>query len=116
MAVTNAQASEGKGSGKSGTPKTLLNDDVTMPSYVAPGDGPYDTVDPTERATSVTPDKGAAALKGFGVVNAVVPLPPLPKPERDSSEDRIETYEAVGPDGKPVKITHNIDTGETSKA
>jgi hypothetical protein len=111
MAVTNAQASPKP---SKGSQETRLNDDVSMPGFVAPGDGPYDTTDPTERATSVSPDKATAALKGFGVVNAVVPLPPLPVQERDKSQDRIETYEVPGPDGKPVTVTHNIDSGETS--
>lgn len=111
MAVTNAQASGGKSSRK-----TLTTDSVSVPSFVAPGDAPYDTVDPSEEVTSVSPDKGAAALAGFGVVNAVLPLPKRKTAERDSSQDRIETYEVDGPDGKPVKITHNIDSGETSRA
>ena len=29
-------------------------------------------------------------------------------------EDRVEVYEREAPDGSVVKVTHNIDTGETS--
>lgn len=114
MAVTSAQANPAPESKKSGAKKTLTTDSVSVPSYVAPGDAPFDTVDPSEEVTSVVPDKGAAAAAGFGVVNAVLPLPKRERADRDSSNDRIETYEVPGPDGKPVKVTHNIDTGETS--
>lgn len=115
MAVTAAQTNgEPKGAPVKADRKTLTNDSVSEPSFVAPGDAPFDTVDPTEEVTSVSPDKGAAARAGFGVVNAVLPLPKREAAERDGSDDRIETYEATGPDGKPVKVTHNIDTGETS--
>ncbi len=94
-------------------PKTKLDTDVSMPQVTVPGDGPHDTTDPSERATSTTPDKGAAGQAGFGVVNAVVPLPPVPAVP--AGKARTETYEVAGPDGKPVKVTHNLDTGETSK-
>ncbi len=105
------------------TPRTLLDDQVKMPGYVAPGDGPYDTVDPSEHATSVSPDKGNAALQGFGVVNAVLPIPDpsgreqaLAKAAADgSSGGRTETYETVGANGKPVTVEHNLDTGETKR-
>lgn len=107
------------------TRRTLLDDQVDMPGYVAPGDGPFDTVDPAEHATSVSPDKGNAAREGFGVVNAVLPIPDPSGREqaqakaakdRDGGQDRTETYEVTGPDGKPVKIKHNLDTGETQRA
>ncbi len=95
--------------------KTKLDSDVSMPGNVAPGDAPYDTTDPNERATSVTPDKATAAKAGYGVVNAVVPLP---EPERVEAGreggDRTEEYDVVGPNGKVVRVKHNIDTGETS--
>jgi hypothetical protein len=97
---------------KSTEEKTTLDSDVTKPSVTAPGDGPADTTDPTERASSVTPSPDAEALK-VGTVNAVVPLPPVEE-EAPSGEPRIETYEAVKPDGSKVTVTHNIDTGETS--
>lgn len=105
-------------SGKPGKRRTLLNEDVSMPGFVAPGDGPHDTVDPAEHASSVTPDKGAAARKGFGVVNAVVPMPPPASSgmAKSDGEDRVESYEVPGPDGKPVRVTHNLETGETSAA
>ncbi len=122
MAVTAAQ---GKGaSAKTDSKRTLLDDHVNMPGFVAPGDGPFDTVDPSEHATSVSPDKGSAARAGFGVVNGVLPIPDPSGREQalaraaggDDSTDRIETYEATGPDGKPVRITRNIETGESKRA
>lgn len=106
------------------TPRTLLDEQVEMPGYVAPGDGPFDTVDPREHATSVSPDKGTAAQAGFGVVNAVLPVPDPSGYEQAQAriaremgegEPRTETYTVTGPDGKPVTVLHNLDTGETQR-
>lgn len=93
--------------------ETRLDDYINAPSTVAPGDAPADTTDPDERASTVLPDKEAAAKAGHGTVNAVVKVGEA-APERDSSNDRIEKYEATRPDGSAVTVTHNIDTGETS--
>lgn len=92
--------------------KTTLDADVTKPSVTAPGDGPADTTDPTEIAVSVPPQPGDEAVK-VGTVNAVKPAP-APAPAEDTSEHRVEKYDAVKPDGTKVTVTHNIDTGETS--
>lgn len=94
---------------------TTLDDHIDKPSVTEPGDGPADTTDPTEAASSVSPDKGAAAQAGYGTVNAVVPLKPRRRPERDKGKDRTETYEVEGPDGEPVKVTRNIETGEVTR-
>lgn len=123
MAVTGAQA-KAVAPVQAKAQDTTLDNDVTKPGVVAPGDAPFDTVDPTEIATSVSPDKAAAALAGSGVVNAVLPLKQIPghmSPEdvakwngtADSGE-RTETYQAVDPQGKVVSVKHNLDTGETS--
>lgn len=90
---------------------TTLDSDVTKPSVTAPGDGPADTTDPTERATSVTPQPGEEAFK-VGTVNAVVPLPQEDAPESDA-KPRIERYEAVKPDGTTVTVERNLETGES---
>lgn len=88
--------------------KTTLDTDVTKPSVTAPGDGPADTTDPTERATSVTPQPGKEAL-AVGTVNAVQPLP---KEEETAKNDpRVERYEAVKPDGTIVTVEHDLNTG-----
>lgn len=93
---------------------TRLDSDVSKPSTVAPGDAPHDTTDPAERASTVGGDKMAAALAGFGTVNAVVPIPaPEPMPGEEPGEHRIEEYPARRPDGSLVTVEHNIDTGET---
>lgn len=97
-----------------GTPEeTRLDTHLDAPSTTAPGDGPADTTDPDERATSATPDKGAAALAGHGTVNAVLPLPKKETPARQG-KDRTETYSAVRPDGTEVTVERNIETGESS--
>lgn len=98
-----------------GTPKeTRLDKDNTKPSTTAPGDGPADTTDPTERASSVTPQPGPEALK-VGTVNAVQPIPQdAVDPGVAKKDQRVEKYKAVRPDGTEVTVTHNLDTGETS--
>jgi hypothetical protein len=118
MAATNAQA----GGTAPKARKTRLDNHVDMPSSCEPGDGPFDTTDPREQATSVTPDKAAAARAGFGVVNAVIRLPEDNvvaagrRASVDEKDQRVETYEVTGPDGKPVRVRHNIETGETTRA
>lgn len=131
MAAQSKASEQSKGTGESAKPnetkaRTTLDDDITMPSKVEPGDGPYDTTDPTEIATSVSPDKAAAARAGFGVVNAVLPLEMVPGNIHPSEVDRAngtdsgggdartETYDVLGPNGRLVRVTHNMDTGETN--
>lgn len=98
------------------TPKeTKLDKDTTKPSTTAPGDGPADTTDPTEHASSVTPQPDEEALK-VGTVNAVQPVPQdVPVSSVPAKKDqRVEKYKATRPDGTEVTVTHNLDTGETS--
>jgi hypothetical protein len=98
------------------TETTLLDDDVTKPSVTAPGDGPADTTDPTERATSVSPRPGEEA-KRVGTVNAVEKLPDVTEVVEDEDrEDRVEEYDVTAPDGSKVRVRHNLDTGHTEKA
>lgn len=98
---------------KSTPEETRLNEETDKPSTTAPGDGPADTTDPDERATSATPDKATAAKEGHGTVNAVVPLPKR-KPAARKGKDRTETYTALRPDGSEVTVERNIETGESS--
>ena len=93
--------------------KTTLDTDTSKPSTTAPGDGPADTVDPSESAVSVTPQPSSEALK-VGTVNAVKPAAKTTKAKRDTTKDRVEKYDRVRPDGTTVTVTHNVDTGETS--
>lgn len=92
---------------------TTLDNDVTKPSVTEPGDGPADTTDPDERASSVTPNPGPEALL-VGTVNAVKPIPKRAAPKRDERKDRTETYTAVRPDGTEITITRNLETGEST--
>jgi hypothetical protein len=91
--------------------KTTLDEDVTAPSTTAPGDGPADTTDPTERAVSVTPNPGDDALK-VGTVNAVKPAPRQAEVE-STAKPRVEKYEATKPDGSTVTVERNVETGES---
>lgn len=90
---------------------TTLDTDTTKPSVTAPGDGPADTTDPTERASTVTPNPGPEALK-VGTVNAVKPLPPIAA-EAPEGEARTEEYEVVAPDGEKIRVRRNIETGKS---
>lgn len=92
--------------------KTTLDDDVTKPSVTAPGDGPADTTDPDEVATSVTPDPGDEAVKS-GTVNAVKKTGTRAKPKA-AVKPRVEKYTQVRPDGKLAHIERNIETGEST--
>lgn len=98
--------------------ETRLDSDVSKPSTTAPGDGPADTTDPTERATSVPVSPGLSAILA-GTVNAVIPVPETDE-QRDareakaaSGEPRIETYPSYLADGSKVIVEHNLETGDT---
>lgn len=93
-------------------PSTTLDSDITNPSATAPGDGPADTTDLTEHATSVTPQPGEEAV-AVGTVNAVKPVPKKTA-AKSSTKARTEKYTAVRPDGSEVKVVRNIETGETT--
>lgn len=91
-------------------PKTTrLSSDVTKPQPTATGDAPADTWDAGERASSVRPDKAAAAAAGHQTVNAVVKTGDYVAPTPTGT--RTETYDMAGPDGSTVTVTHNYDTG-----
>lgn len=94
--------------------KTRLDTDITKPSITAPGDGPYDTTDPTERASTVTPRPGAQAI-ATGTVNAVLPIPaPQAEPPRRRRKEDVEEYEVTKPDGTRATVQHDLVTGETA--
>lgn len=93
--------------------ETRLDDNVSEPSTVAPGDAPADATDPTELASTVTPTPSAEALRQ-GTVNGVLPIKADAKTERDESGDRFEEYDATKPDGSVVRIRRNIETGASS--
>jgi len=92
---------------------TTLDTDTTKPSVTAPGDGPADTTDPAERASTVTPNPGPEALK-VGTVNAVKPLPSIEE-SAPEGEARTEEYDVVAPDGETVRVVRNIETGESKR-
>lgn len=100
---------------------TRTDDNVERPGTVQPGDTPYDTLDPSERVSSVPVRPGEEAVMA-GTVNAVLVNPVLteiargeigPDAGRGSGEQRTERYEIPGPTGRYVTVEHNIDTGDT---
>lgn len=95
------------------TPKTTtLDSDVTKPSVTQPGDGPADTTDPKERATTVVGGVPGPEALAAGTVNAVLPLSPVPDAPR-AADPRFEEYDVVAPDGTPMHVKRNIETGES---
>jgi hypothetical protein len=92
---------------------TRLDDNVTEPSTVAPGDAPADTTDPTEQSSTVTPTPSQEAIAA-GTVNGAIKIETPAKPKRDTKKDRHEEYDATRPDGTVVRIRRNIETGESS--
>lgn len=100
---------------KQETPKeTKLDSDVSTPSTTAPGDGPADTTDPTERAVSIPVRPGPEAIK-VGTVNAVVPVEPV-TPPTPTGDDVVIEQVATGPAGEHVRVRQNVTTGETELA
>lgn len=93
---------------------TTLDEHVDAPSVTAPGDGPADTTDPAETASTVIPDFATAAKAGHLTVNSAVPVAARKQAARNTPKDRIERYKRTKPDGTEVTVTHNVDTGETS--
>lgn len=88
---------------------STVEGDVTAP---APGiHGPADTTDPTQIAHTVSPRPGKQAL-ATGTVNAIVTHARV-IPERDTSNDRYETYPVQAPNGSTVIVRRNIETGVT---
>lgn len=97
-------------------PKTTrLSSDVTKPQPTAGGDAPADTWDPKERASSVRPDKAAAAAAGHQTVNAVVPVEPIPTPTVPTG-GRTETYTVFNDSGEAIEVTRNVESGATTVA
>lgn len=93
--------------------ETRLDDNNTEPATTVPGDAPFDTTDPTERASTVLPNPSDEALR-VGTVNGVRKLPSASaEAAKDAGEQRVERYEARKPNGDLVTVEHNLDTGET---
>ncbi|WP_295821562.1 hypothetical protein [uncultured Microbacterium sp.] len=105
---------DGATAAESGTPtETRLDDNVTEPSTVAPGDAPADTTDPTEIATTVTPNPSAQAI-AEGTVNGAIKVDKPAAAKSTKTKHRFEEYNATKPDGTVVRVRRNIDTGESA--
>lgn len=93
---------------------TKLDDNVTEPSTNSPGDAPADTTDPSEFASSVTPNPSPEALAA-GTVNAVLPIePPAKVSDEDQDGDEFEEYEALKSDNRTkVQVRRNLRTGKS---
>lgn len=91
---------------------TTLDSDVTKPAVSKPGDGPADTTNPNEVASTVIGQPSDEALAA-GTVNAVKKVGEIVPPKVESG--RTEQYQVRGPDGKLVTVKRNIDTGATER-
>jgi hypothetical protein len=91
---------------------TTLDNDISKPAQSEPGDGPADTTDPLERASTVVPRPGPEALRA-GTVNSQLPLEPIPAAAKRSGQARTEEYDAVDANGRAVRVKRNLETGES---
>lgn len=94
---------------------TVLADDTSVdkPQTTSPGDAPADTFNPTELASSVTPNKEAAAEAGYLAVNAVVPVesPYVTAPAGAARTEQVYAYDEKG---ERVTLDRDIVTGATT--
>jgi hypothetical protein len=91
---------------------TTLDSDVTKPATTKPGDGPADTTNPNEVASTVIGQPSDEAIAA-GTVNAVRKVGEIVPAKVESG--RTEQYDVRGPDGKLVTVKRNIDTGATER-
>jgi len=94
-------ADEVVGAKQSDTPNaTKLDTDPNGPATNAPGDAPHDTTDPSEQASTITPQlPNNAALAAGTIVGALPVSSPPGVPEVDDKDVRVDEYDAVKPDG-----------------
>lgn len=90
---------------------TTLDSDTSKPSVTAPGDGPADTTDPSERAVSAAFDPSTPEAQAAGTVNAVKPAPKVKAEPK--GKPRIERYDLLNAAGVTVTVERNIETGES---
>jgi len=123
---TTSEATEAARESSGNVSETRLDAFNDKPSVTAPGDGPADTTDPTERATTVGGNQLAAAKAGHLTVNAAVPantddrgqlrgvaISAVLADQGAEGEERTEEYPLVRPNGEVVTVRHNLDTGVT---
>lgn len=97
--------------------ETRLDTDVHAPATNAPGDAPADTTDPTERASTISPQVPNEEALRAGTILGAVPLPQQVVAQTSDGEDvRVETYDEVDPrTGQPIQIRHILDGPDAGK-
>lgn len=88
--------------------ETRLDTDVNAPATNAPGDAPHDTTDPTEQASTITPQPPNAEALAAGTILGAVPVPAVVVDQAEGDE-RVEEYDAVDAHGVTVRVRHYID-------
>jgi hypothetical protein len=109
MAVRKEQGSVGAKQGDA--PKeTRLDTDVNAPATTASGDAPFDTTDPTENASTITPQVPSdEAIKAGTILGAIPVAAPAGVPDVDPKDVRTEEYDAIKPDGTKVRVRLYLD-------
>jgi hypothetical protein len=97
--------------------ETRLDTDVHAPATTAPGDAPADTTDPTERASTITPQAPSQEALQAGTILGAVPLPQAVVAQTSDGDDvRVEEYDEIDPrTGQPIRIRHIIDGPDAGK-
>jgi hypothetical protein len=98
--------------------ETRLDTDVHAPATNAPGDAPADTTDPTEQATTITPQlPSEEALKAGTILGAIpVPAAVIAAQTTDGDDVRVEEYDEVTPTGEAVRVRHILDGPDAGKS
>lgn len=95
---------------------TRLDSDVHAPSTTAPGDGPADTTDPTERASTIMPQAPSPEALAAGTILGAVPVRVDVAQAPGVGEIRVEEYDAVDPHGVTIRVRHILDGPDAGKS
>lgn len=109
--ATRKADSEPAGVKQGDAPKdTRLDTDPNAPATNAPGDAPFDTTDPTEQASTITPQIPNAQALAAGTILGALPVESPPGVARvDDADVRVDEYDAVRPDGTTVHVKLYLD-------
>jgi hypothetical protein len=97
--------------------ETRLDTDVHAPATNAPGDAPADTTDPTERASTISPQAPSPEALAAGTILGAVPVPDpvLVRSDVADGDVRVEEYEQLDARGLPVRVRHILDGPDKGK-
>jgi len=103
-------ADEPVGAKQGDAPKeTKLDTDPNAPATTVPGDAPFDTTDPTEQASTITPQLPNAEALAAGTIVGALPVERPAGTQEAAGEERTEEYDAVRPNGEQVRVRLYLD-------